>query len=364
VEYSGNARRAQGRIGFVLSFGGLWWALVGFGGLWWALVGFGGLWWALVGFGGLWWALVGFGGLWWALVGFWLKACVFFLLSFNLSTKMSETSQVFNGEAGPKKELGQQGWASCTIPKSGLVELGNWCNAKIVQVSCVEACTLRLPSSGLYGFSCLVVVVASAGQDVLLDLNGHEVKTCLNGQNTFEGGMGGSVGSLLVSPVVGTRLEFKCDGQSWFIYSDYSRSLPLAATNGNGYTLWLDSAIKAQSTLISPININRDVRVGMFSNLSPKCKIYKIVNAQTFEFYFNFVNQQLQEQMFFVSSIISANDSSVSTLNQHIVQLNAGNQNTTAVGDSFMIVYNGSKWFICGSTFGNAYSYEPDNPGI
>ena len=277
-------------------------------------------------------------------------------------SETSQLSQVFSKGAGAGVGTGAGAgagagrWESCTAPKSGLVELGNWCNAKIVQVSCVEACVLRLPSSGLYGFSCLVVVVASAGQDVLLDLNGQQVRSCLDGQSTFDNQ------TLLVSPMVGTRLEFRCDGQSWFVHSDYAKSLPVAATNGDVYRVQMGVNANAQTNLFSPISNSRHIYVQMDLNIVTKGKIYKIVNAQSATFTTRATGtsesiQPLGPRTINFSSIQNANDGSVSSRNswtRNFKFLGTG-ADQCAVGDSFMIVYNGSTWYLCGSSFGKVF---------
>jgi hypothetical protein len=281
-----------------------------------------------------------------------------------------ETSQVFSKEHGSEAggHHGWSSWQSCTAPKSGLVELGNWCNAKIVQISCVEACVLRLPGSGLFGFSCLVVVVNSAGQDVLLDLNGHEVKTCLDGVGSVGvgsvggDGNGGSVegmveGSLLVSPAIGTRLEIRCDGQSWFVFSDYSRSLPLAAVTAfYGYHY---GVLQHSETLVSPTPCPESSVHVRFYGLK-KCKIYKIVNAQTTKLLYLRDYSIPRNHRHFIQSIISnANDNSIASINaSKEPRLGAFNSNDAndlpAIGDSFLLVDSGSQeLFLCGSTFGN-----------
>ena len=260
---------------------------------------------------------------------------------------------------------GWSSWQSCTAPKSGLVELGNWCNAKIVQISCVEACVLRLPGSGLFGFSCLVVVVNSAGQDVLLDLNGHEVKTCLDGVGSVGvgsvggDGNGGSVegmveGSLLVSPAIGTRLEIRCDGQSWFVFSDYSRSLPLAAVSQLGLTIQFIQ--QHSETLVSPTPGPYGITKIGFNELK-KGKIYKIVNFQVSSklLFYNYAH----ENQFKLLVIRNANDNSIAAVNESAyrpfgLRENLDPSDYLAIGDSFLLVDSGSQeLFLCGSTFGS-----------
>ena len=286
-----------------------------------------------------------------------------------------ETSQVFSKEQRQWQGQGQgQGQGqSCTAPKSGLVELGNWCNGKIVQISCndsVETCTLRLPSLRLFGFSCLVVVV-SAGRDVMLDLNGQVVETCLDGVGSVVLGLGGGgngsgsgsgsgngglveqglLERLLVSPVVGTRLEFRCDGHSWFIYSDYSRSLPLAAVttfNAGRYVVTFVS-----ETLISPTPSPLNFVSISFTKKLTKGKIYKIVNGQNK--WYSLTNK-FDYNLFNVSAIMNANDDSIRTVNNLLapyIGVESGiPNNKSAIGDSFLVVNIGSSYFLCGSSFG------------
>ena len=245
-------------------------------------------------------------------------------------------------------------WESCTAPQSGLVELGNWCNAKIVQISCadsVEACTLRLPSSGLYGFSCLVVVV-SAGQDVLLDLNGQQVRSCLDGQSTFDNQ------TLLVSPAIGTRLEIRCDGQDWFVHSDYARSLPPAEIS---FQVPSDSEVlEHEGMYLGQLTSPTDPEVQVIhsaiqtatASFPTKGKIFKIVNGRNNAF--GYTGSFLSVT---ASVLFNANDTSVSSgirIHSQIMIGSAGaDSNQSTVGDSFVVVHNGQHWFMCGSSFGN-----------
>jgi hypothetical protein len=164
--------------------------------------------------------------------------------------------------------------------------------------------------------------------------------------------------------MVGTRLEFRCDGQSWFVYSDYSRSLPLAATNGDGQTIYLGVNANAKTNLFSPIPNSGHIIMRMRVGIVTKGKIYKIVNAQnaTFSTYPDGVIvdgiEPLGPITINFSSIQNANDESVSSRNsftRYFKFLGTG-VDQCAVGDSFMIVYNGSTWYLCGSSFGKVYT--------
>jgi hypothetical protein len=162
--------------------------------------------------------------------------------------------------------------------------------------------------------------------------------------------------------MVGTRLEFRCDGQSWFVHSDYAKSLPVAATNGDVYRVQMGVNANAQTNLFSPISNSRTILVRMDRDIVTKGKIYKIVNAQsgkfsTSDYGSSNIYAPLGPITINFSLIQNANDESVSSRNSWTADFKCigTGADQCAVGDSFMIVNNGSTWYLCGSSFGKVF---------
>jgi hypothetical protein len=254
---------------------------------------------------------------------------------------MSEQTSIFHTD---------ETW-SCTSPASGLVQLTTGHNKKIVQVACVQTSTLKLPSSSMYGFCCMVVITSSAGQDLVLDLNNQTLVSCLNGLSS---------GTILLSPVVGTRLQIRCDGSKWFVNSDYAKSLPpILTTNSSGFIIPTPDYNLVSSNYENILTNLDGVQVsvgGLSISFIPiqKGKIYKIVCSKNGGIIFAVLN----DLEFSYSIITHANDSRVSPITRTDLKGYFGFEQTTdfilsCVGDSFLAVNNGSQWYVCGSTNAN-----------
>jgi hypothetical protein len=215
--------------------------------------------------------------------------------------------------------------------KTGIVQLGESHTNKVLQV---YDCTLKFPNSPLFGFSCLVMVLAP---NVAIDSNNQTIISCLNGSTCS----------------IGTRLEIRCDGTTWYIFSNYSKTQPMANTIGLvGLAIGVNSRDEITDVTLNPVIDNllspitqKKFKISLGPATNSKGKIFKIVIGQD--------NNLLN---FFAVDNFAGISGNVSKLKSN--GFSAFNDS----GDFILFVSNGLKWFACGYLFQEFSGGNPTQP--